>query len=738
MAISINSPRTTDEYFTLSGSLTALVDNLKLAGSDDLVVHCFDTDPSASTDLPAAWFASNTSDIAINMTTVWRSLFQNPLIAKIVDCLLSRTRKDRREFEILSIKRDCVSKLVSRFPSRKSLVWDTIPAAVSGDRIATDTLTRFSRNYRSIFIDDTTISRSETASVEDFVSGLSRSLSLRDVALNYISKVFARLVLGALVHECGHSVFSRFLGTEWFRDLDPYRRSVMTMFEEIRSEASQTTRLGLGPAVIRGAADIVVDPRKTAESFMSGSATDKPENIALNSTLLLGRGLYGVYSEDELGDLNTIVETMVGGERFEEMHNIWRDTIDIYQLETDKLDAVLDRWVELFPSPKDGSGVSSHIITSASTDSEADPEAGDSSPESGDNSESEDTDETEAGSAPEDGSAGGGLDGHSDSRGDDSLPAEVLDAVLDKIVEKGEEVKSTPDVEETMPRAVKSPREAFLDAVRDTKADKMITTKKPSAKDFAAARNLANSLRQLNVSERGKVVTSTHAPPGKLHTRAAMARSVEKRQKAQPTARPWKRTIRTNTHTPPLTVGVMTDVSGSQSWATQTAATLSWVLPRAVSEINGTVAAVTFGQNAQIMSSPGERPTMKKIRQAVDGTEMFCDGLKTLEHMLQLSTRDGVRILVVFTDGIFVAPGELKRAIDDVQQLVDNGVFVLWVTPDSLLGNFGGFPTTPPAATPMTVDQYALSGDKDGTETMKLFNDIAKHITRGLAQQKRV
>ncbi|MDD2326677.1 MAG: VWA domain-containing protein, partial [Alphaproteobacteria bacterium] len=682
------------------------------------------------------WFATRTSDIAINMSSVWSSMFQTPMVASLVKSLYRTSEYTISSDPEARFKAVCVSAMVGKLPSKYDLRHFTAKDAVSDGVVSTSVLAKKSHKYGETLVTATTTHEYYMSVV---VEAANRGRVLAgEVAYveNHLVNIFSRLVLGALVHECGHSVFSRYLGTEWHKGLDGYRRSVLTMFEEIRSEASQTVRLGLGPTVIRGAADIVVDPRKTAESFLSSDPTTGAANVALNSTLILGRGLYGVYTPAELTDLNTIVETFVGGDRFEEMHNIWRDTIDIYQLETDRLDNVLDRWVELFPSPKDGSGVSSHIISSAA----ADPEAGDTgeSSESDESGSGDNSDlPTEAGDVDE-GSTAGDTETGDGKTGDGNISSDIINSAFKDFTDEGDKVTVAADIEDTLEKEEKTPRQAFIEAMESTARGDEIVSKKPTAAEFAASRQLANALRQINVTDRGKVVTSTHVPPGKLHTRAAMARSIEKRQKAQPSARPWKRTTHTTTHTPPLTVGVMTDVSGSQSWATQTSATLSWVLPRAVSEINGAVSAVTFGSNVQVMCAPGDRPTTKKVRHAVDGTEKFCDALLATEHMLQLSTREGVRILIVFTDGVFVAEGELERATEEVEKLTDAGVFVLWVTPSSKTQKYGDCNTTPPSAHYMHVNSYDYSGDDAKNNTMKLFNDIAKEITRGLAKQRRV
>lgn len=744
MALGISSPGSTAGYFKLSSTLSRIVDDMKLAGSDDLIVHCFDVGDGDKSDvvagLPAAWFATKTSDIAINMSTVWTAVFKQPMISRSLDLLFKGPHDPARLAYISETKTGAIYSLASNLASSvQTSAYRMVPAAISGSgMVSTEVIGDKNTEYEYVLKRNFSLDSYYTAPIISAIDPLmgrpsKRAQEIVEHNLHIVIRhVFARLVIGALVHECGHSVFSSYLGSPWYASLTGYKKSILTMFEEIRSEASQTKRIGIGPSVIRGAADVVVDPKQTAEDIFARGVGMSPENTALNSTLLLGRHLYGVYAESEVEDLADVVSLAVGKERYSEMINIWKDTISIYQLETDKLDDVLDRWIELFPAPDDGSSIVSSMVKSEKTDVDDDSSSKDSGsgrdvPTFGDGDRNGDADSASSGTSVD---------------GDDSdeIPGSVFEEAMAPVAEVGESAVAE-HVDDSFPAEKKTPRKAYTEAAERTKSERTLIKKtNPTPKDRATARQLANVLRRINVAERAKTTVRTDLPPGRLHTRAAVARSVERRHHATPVAKPWKKTKRDVTHTPPLTVAILTDVSGSQSWATRISSDLTWVLSRAVHEINGTVAAATFGAGVEILCKPGEIMDKKKVRSAVDYTEMFMDSLLTMEHLLQLSTRDGMKVIVVFTDGEFVAPGEMNKTVKALHEYNRQNVLTLWVSPSAKDEMYAGrFKKNPDEArhVPVVEEMKYATGSHYEKLSSELFTRIAGEITRGLSEKKR-
>lgn len=81
-------------------------------------------------------------------------------------------------------------------------------------------------------------------------------------------------------------------------------------------------------------------------------------------------------------------------------------------------------------------------------------------------------------------------------------------------------------------------------------------TRAPSAREKAAAGQLARALRAAAYRERTAVTTTSASPPGRLNMRGALARDAQKAAGALPTAQPWVHTRHRQDATPPLRVGI--------------------------------------------------------------------------------------------------------------------------------------------------------------------------------------
>jgi hypothetical protein len=269
----------------------------------------------------------------------------------------------------------------------------------------------------------------------------------------------------------------------------------------------------------------------------------------------------------------------------------------------------------------------------------------------------------------------------------------------------------------------------------------------PSTADYGLANTLSRALENLNVTDRGKFTTNQVTPPGRMRSRAAVQQAAEKQLRLPETARPWKRTMRTVDLNPPLTIGVMTDVSSSQGWAEQVSAKLAWILSHAVSKINGRVACVTFGTGITITLRPGEKMHNAQVVRADDGGELFDYGAGTVDTMLNLVHGQGTRLLFVLTDGRFGIGNELQKAAAWVEMLNARGVHVVWVTPDpdALLPVderrtwSDGLPTTPKGVIAISARpiQLARKPEDVAKAQAQVINDIANEVTKAVRMSKR-
>lgn len=68
---------------------------------------------------------------------------------------------------------------------------------------------------------------------------------------------------------------------------------------------------------------------------------------------------------------------------------------------------------------------------------------------------------------------------------------------------------------------------------------------------------------------------------------------------------------------------------------------------------------------------------------ARDDTEMFCLAVDALDHALDLSRLAAARLLVIVSDGDYVAPGERDASQQRITRLAAAGCGILWLAPDT-------------------------------------------------------
>lgn len=270
----------------------------------------------------------------------------------------------------------------------------------------------------------------------------------------------------------------------------------------------------------------------------------------------------------------------------------------------------------------------------------------------------------------------------------------------------------------------------------------------PSGTDHNLANHLSKALENLNIYDVGKFKVREIAPPGRMKSRAAVQQSAERALNLPQVARPWSRTKRTVDINPPLTIGVMTDVSSSQGWAEKISAELSWILSSAVSKIGGRVACVSFGMGVTITQRPGELARNAQVVRADNGGELFDMGAGTIDYMLNLVNGTGTRMLFVLTDGRFGVDNELQKAAQWVKTLTERGVYVVWVTPDPTCKDpvetratgwdESGLPITPEGVIPIAAERLRRpgSGSSRHAETVKVINEIASEVTKAVRATK--
>lgn len=720
MSLYMARPSTPDHLLSLSKALSDFVNTFDMAPKRDIVVYCFDSTLPTWEQEPAAWHRPTHGDIVINLGIAYKSILTKKHEdtrhgGEICQPYLDSFKKGPGDAQTINARQ--LSKVVE-------LVKSMTATAYSGKKY-------YTYDHHGAF------NRAPLTRVHRGLRGALQISLDEERIFPTVELTIARTIMAMLLHETAHSVFSQYITEPWLRKLNGYERQVMVMFEELRAEDQQLRRISTGTSLLRYAADVVVDPGKIAEDIRKKRDEDDGEiniaNFALNSTLTLGRLGYGIFHEREVRGLVDLTTDLVGSDRYEHMHSIWKQFRDVRETNPERMTKCVQEWVKLFPSASDGSNTRSSIARmpkmpgdGGEGETESEEESSESSPsDTGSSSIPGDSEET---SDSKDGGSGDAKEETVDLPG---LP----DSVEDEMKKASETAEDQPE-ETNKDYSKRSRTPSQLGYAKASHANgsgsHRVRREKPSAADLNMASKLSRELENLNLSERGKFVLPSATPPGRLRPRAMVTQAADRANGRSSTAMPFKRAKHTHDFNPPLTAGILTDVSGSQSWAEMFSARTAFILSRAISSINGKVAAATFGDDVVITTQPGEHPIDLMIVSADGGTEQFDHAAGTLDTILRLTTGSGIRLLFVITDGDMVKSGEMRRTAEWVDTFHKAGVSVIWITPAELDREYYGYPTTPKNATAMQVDRYKVRKDPSTA-----INQVARTIKKSFAARKR-
>ncbi len=202
----------------------------------------------------------------------------------------------------------------------------------------------------------------------------------------------------------------------------------------------------------------------------------------------------------------------------------------------------------------------------------------------------------------------------------------------------------------------------------------------PEGGERVAANRLAAMLERITFHDRAVKKVDRVLPGGKLRPRAAVARAADRDRGGRAEIPVWRAKERKHTDETPITVGIMTDVSGSMGRNSEPSAVLTYVLSNAVSRIDGKVATAVFGTRGYLVNRAHERATEVQPWRASDGTEAFREGALLIDAELRLLDGDGARILVVFSDAHLVNDDDAEYARTFMRLCKQKNVAVVWCT----------------------------------------------------------
>jgi hypothetical protein len=206
-------------------------------------------------------------------------------------------------------------------------------------------------------------------------------------------------------------------------------------------------------------------------------------------------------------------------------------------------------------------------------------------------------------------------------------------------------------------------------------------TRPPTPAEQAAARQLGRHLKAAAHRERVTVSTTSATPPGRLRMRGALAADAQRAAGAIPTAEPFSRTVRRHVPSPPLSVGIACDVSGSMLAFTRPVASAAWILARAAAHLpDARSATVIFGGQVRAVAHSGRRPAQVTEFNVGGRIEKFCQAVDALDGALDLTRPGTARLLVIVSDGVFYDE-EIAGGQQRITRLTRAGCGVLWLGP---------------------------------------------------------
>jgi hypothetical protein len=202
----------------------------------------------------------------------------------------------------------------------------------------------------------------------------------------------------------------------------------------------------------------------------------------------------------------------------------------------------------------------------------------------------------------------------------------------------------------------------------------------PTGAERASAVQIAKALEKAKYRERSVHVRKHQAPQGRLIARNAVQNKAMESMGLRGELPAWKSKTRKHTDDPTLKIGVMVDISGSMGSAMESMGTTAWVLSEAGRRIQAETAMIYYGSGVFSTLRRGQRLSEVSIYTAPDGTEKFAEAWEALDGELGLTFTDGVRLLVIVSDGNYT-PKQTESAKQILQECKRNGVAVLWITP---------------------------------------------------------
>ena len=480
-------------------------------------------------------------------------------------------------------------------------------------------------------------------------------------------------VSGVLYHEALHAKHTNWDIPRLVEALDNTEGGAFMLLEESRIEAKGVIERPENRLFLRQSALKLALEEVTSESLESMGG--EVWQVATLAGLSLARYDAKVLEREDVLEIYRVVVATLGEETYSELRKVWVAFQALTVPQVEQAIVLAKRWVEILRS----------------LDPEGEPNSG-SAFEPAEEGEGE---ESESGEGDSD------SEGEGDSEGAGSKVLEALkDSEISTTLRNNSSLGEQETQENREAEAEQSKREVQNRNTKREKAQKIFKhqmeggsgssskvheRRQPTGAERASAVSIAKALEKAKYRERSVHIRKSQTPMGKLIARNVVHNKAMESRGLRGDLPAWKQKVRKHTDDPTLRLGVMVDISGSMGSAMEAMATTAWVLGEAGRRIQAETAMVYYGSGVFPTLKRGQRLSEVTVYTAPDGTEKFGEAWSAIDGELGLTFGDGVRMLVIVSDGQYTST-EQKSVAEMLQECKRNGVAVLWVTPEYCYG----------------------------------------------------
>lgn len=202
----------------------------------------------------------------------------------------------------------------------------------------------------------------------------------------------------------------------------------------------------------------------------------------------------------------------------------------------------------------------------------------------------------------------------------------------------------------------------------------------PTDIDVSRSRALSNAIGKAQFRGVHQTTLRSQIPPGRLNIRGAMNRQAQVASRTELTATPWTVTRRREIDSPPITLAIASDISGSMDRYQKEVSSFTWAFNTAIKRLQGRCGAVAWNSGVWNLLDPNRVHPTIPVSNACGGSSGLPSAIAALDSMMELSFGTGVRVLAVITDSDLTNGLEIQEQID---RLVSYGVQILWISTDA-------------------------------------------------------